>query len=218
MITVPKACETIIARSRYLSEALAKGIINISALAVYIKPEIDAILQKEVSKPSLIMALNRLTKKIHPAYPYKQLFSSAPDMIVRSNLFLLSLPIKKNVQTLFQPTDPSQFCLYTLGQFETTVVASHTLRKQLLQHFTASPILQDIAHVTAITIRLPKDAQATPGVYYFFLKSFAWERVNILELIPTQSELNIIVAHKDGNKAFAILQSLFTQTAISLPV
>ena len=48
MITVAQATEKIIYRSRYLSEAISKGLINTSALARYIKPEVDEILIKQV--------------------------------------------------------------------------------------------------------------------------------------------------------------------------
>ena len=56
MITVPEAAKKIIERSRYLSEAISKGIINYSALARYIRPEIEQILIKKVSLASVIMA------------------------------------------------------------------------------------------------------------------------------------------------------------------
>ena len=48
MITVPEAAKKIVMRSRYLSEAMSKGIINNSSLARYIKPEIEEMLLKKV--------------------------------------------------------------------------------------------------------------------------------------------------------------------------
>ena len=45
MITVPEATEKIVKRSRYLSEALSKDLINISSLSRYIKPEIEEIIE-----------------------------------------------------------------------------------------------------------------------------------------------------------------------------
>ena len=47
MITVPEAVGKIVGRSRYLAEAMSKGIINNSSLARYIKPEIEEILIKK---------------------------------------------------------------------------------------------------------------------------------------------------------------------------
>ena len=74
MITVPEAADTIIKRSRYLSEAISKGFINNSSLARYIKPEIEEMLTKEISISSIIMALIRLQKNIKPQSKYKNIF------------------------------------------------------------------------------------------------------------------------------------------------
>ena len=48
MLTVPEASKIIIERSRYLSEALSKDLINLSSLARYIKPEIEEMLIKNI--------------------------------------------------------------------------------------------------------------------------------------------------------------------------
>src|SRR3989338_10901704 len=89
MITIPQAVEKIIRRSRYLSEALSKNLINASSLARYIKPEIESLVFKEVTDGSIIMALKRLRKRFSSGYRRITIFKEAPDMIVRSNLTLI---------------------------------------------------------------------------------------------------------------------------------
>jgi hypothetical protein len=88
MITVPEATKKIVERSRYLSEALVKDIINLSSLARYIKPDLEQMLIKDVSSGSIIMALKRLQKNIKPKYKNEDIFSHHPEMTVRSGLFL----------------------------------------------------------------------------------------------------------------------------------
>ena len=64
MLTIPEVVEKLIKRSPFLSESLAQGIINISALARNIKPEIEKEVQKNIQTGALVMALNRLAKRI----------------------------------------------------------------------------------------------------------------------------------------------------------
>lgn len=56
MITVPEATKKIVERSRYLVEAMSKGLINYSSLARYIKTELEQMLLKPVSEASILMA------------------------------------------------------------------------------------------------------------------------------------------------------------------
>ncbi len=86
MITVPEITEIIIQRSRYLSEALSKDLINSSSLARYIKPEIEKILLKKVSLSSVIMAIRRLPKKSLPNVNPTKIFNKKPSIILSSEV------------------------------------------------------------------------------------------------------------------------------------
>src|SRR5579885_828585 len=99
MITVPEATKKIVERSRYLSEAMSKGLINLSSLARYIRPEIEDMLMKDVSEASIIMALKRLEPYFKPKFKHTDIFKTPPEMIVRSNLVELTL---NNSETLSQ--------------------------------------------------------------------------------------------------------------------
>ncbi len=169
MITVPEAAEKVVFRSRYLVEAMSKGIINNSSLARYIKPEIEKMLLKEVSISSIIMALQRMSSDIKPKYFAGNIFKTPPQIIVHSNL---------------EPKDTKEL--------ET-------------QDFK----LKDLS---SVTIKLPKVAIKTPGILYFFIKSIAWEGINIIKVETGACEISLIFEKKDINRAFNIVQSLFSKS------
>ncbi len=168
MITVPEATKKIILRSRYLTEAMSKGIINNSSLARYIKPEIEEMLVKKVSNSSIIMALNRLALEIKPKYSTRNIFKTPPQIIVRSIL------------------EPEEI---------------KNLEKEKIK----------IKNLSSITIRLSRKAIKTPGILYFFIKSIAWEGINIIRAETHDSEISLIFEKKDINRAFNIIQSLFSK-------
>ncbi len=167
MTTVPEAVGKIVGRSRYLAEAMSKEIVNNSSLARYIKPEIEEMLVKKVSKSSIIMALNRLSIDIKPKYSTKNIFKTPPQIIVRSTL-----------------EDEEMNCLKSVS-------------------FKSK-------NLSSITISMPEDAIKTPGILYFFVKSIAWEGINIISLRSSIKEIRLIFEKKDINRAFGIIQSLFT--------
>lgn len=217
MITVPQATKKIVERSRYLTEAISKGIINYSSLARYIKPELEKMLFKPVSEAAILMALKRLEKELQPKFVPMKIFQIAPDIIVRSNLIELSLQnsekLANSFQELFEAHTKNQSSFFTIteGISETGIIVSRDLEQEIKNILKGEEILFEFPNLSAITIRMPKENITTSGVYYFFLKSLAWEGINIIEIISTPLEVSLVLEDKDINRAFEILKSLFSQ-------
>lgn len=208
MITVPTATTTIIQRSRYLSEALSKNLINFSSLARYIKPELENMLGKKISDASVLMAIQRISKDFKPKYSSENIFSNPPSLTIHSNLFLLTCSGDNQISLSKNSGD---FILITHGVNETTLVASVKLEQRIKNDFDKKSIKKEINNLAAITIELPKKAMENPSIYYFFLKSLTWEGINILQIFTTSEELTLIVTEKDLKDALGIIQSLFNK-------
>ena len=99
--------------------------------------------------------------------------------------------------------------LFTYGRVETTILTNKINLENIGKILKEEETIQTFPNVSSITIHLPHQALLSPGIIYFFLKSLAWEEVNILDILSTHTELTLIFSPKDINSAFAILQSLF---------
>lgn len=213
MVTVPEAAEKIIKRSRYLSEAMSKGFINNSSLARYIKPEIEEMLFKKVNDSSIIMALNRLQKNLKPQSRYKNIFKNRPTIIIRSNLFEINFTNSETLDTKYSQIlklkeGQKFFLTFSKGISESTIIASSEIASKIKEIVKDEKTIFELNNLSSITINLPNSSVSTPGIFYFFLKSLAWEGVNIIEIVSTVSEFTLILEDKDVNKAFSILKSL----------
>lgn len=214
MVTVPQAVEKIIKRSRYLSEAMSKDLINASSLARYMKPEVESLVFKKVTLGSIIVATKRLQKSFSSGYKPITIFQEAPDMIVRSNLTLIYV---KNSDNLLQKLSTiektglsfQKKALFTYGRVETIILTNKINLKNIKKILKEEETIETYPNVSSITIHLPKDSVKTPGIFYFFIKSLAWEGVNVLDILSTHSELTLIFNSEDINTAFGMLQSLF---------
>lgn len=181
------------------------------------KPEIEEILAKKVSESSIVMAINRLSGRIKPQFTFKNIFKTPPDLIFRTNLVEVIFAnsngiIKKYPKLLkFEELGTKYFFAVTKGVFDTTFILSKDLEKKLEDILKDERVIAKYPNLSSITIRLPKSAIQTPGVFYFFLKSLAWEGVNIIEIVSAHLELTIVLEQKEAQKAFTILQSLFSK-------
>jgi hypothetical protein len=214
MITVPQATERIIRRSRYLSEAMGKGLINASSLARHIQPEVEAMVMKPVTRGSIVMAIKRFYSSLSPKTAATPLFSEAPDMIVRSNLSLLYLKNSPTLLTKLASVEDASLtmqkkALFSYGRVETMVLANKITAEALQDILKDETLTREFADVSSITIHLPDTAVTTAGIFNFFIKSLAWEGINLLGILTTQTEITLIFATKDINTAFGILRSLF---------
>lgn len=216
MITIPETVENIIKKSPFLAESLSQGIINISALARKIKPQVENEVMKEIQIGAIVMALNRLSQRIQvKTTEGKKLFSSAPDLMVRSNLieitFVNSEFLLQNQKLLLERLDNRRnyFLTFTQGIFETTIIAGKELKPEIIALFKDEKIISQFDDLSAITVLLPPITALMPGAYDFILKSLAWESINIIEVVSTFNEFTMILKSIESDRAFSIIKRLF---------
>ncbi len=213
MITVPQATKTIIERSRYLVEAISKGLINYSSLARYMRPEIEKMLMKDVSEASILMAIKRFEETLKTPH-YTNVFKSPPNMTIHSNLSVLVVPntqevVEKRAEITKLSSRETHFLTITQGITETMIILSNDLLPKAKEILGDTQLLEERTKLSTINIRIPKESIDTPGIVYFFVKSLAWSEINIIETVAIYTELTLLLNDKDVGKAFEILKSLF---------
>ena len=205
MISIPVAVEEVVKKKPFLEGALVDGLINLSALARQIKPEVEERIGKTVNDSAVIMALNRLVPRLElmSAMKIKNVVENMGDIVVRSNLsdftFLntstlygLQARLLNEVHSL-----KNVFCTFSQGIYETTLVVSDSIVPLVKELFANERIIS--------SNRLPSENTACPGVYYYLFKELAWDNINIVEVISTANEFTIVVGDHDIHRAFTIL-------------
>ena len=214
MITVAMAVERVVKKQPYIEEVLSKGIINLSALARLILPEVREITFKKVQKGAVLMALKRMPKTVKTSSRVGKILEKKRDLIVRSNLveFVLlnsNFSTEKHRKIINEADKEGKYFLtVTQGVFETSIIASFDLEEKIKRILGEENLLMMIGDLSSITIYLPKKNVLTPGVYYLILKTLAWEGVNIVEVVSTSSEFTIILEDKEVDRAFSLLKNI----------
>jgi len=207
MITVPEATKTIIQRSRFLSEALSKELINHSSLTRYIKPELEEMLEKPISDASILMAIQRISREFKPRYSSEDVFKQPTTIKTRSNLFLISY----FDESFPKYTSKDGVIFINLTPQETTLMAENHFEKTITRNLKKETINKIIRNLGVITVELSPEAAKNPGKHYFFLKSLAWEGINVIDVFTVSNEITFIIEEKDLKTALGIIQSLFNK-------
>ncbi len=218
MIKIANIVQQQIEASPFLTDALKERLINVSALARKIKPEVERALGKDVQESAIIMAINRLQLGGELTFVEKglrQFFSKLNDISVRSNLvdytFQNSSSLSQNLTILLevlQTKYPNTFYSFSQGVGETTIIVTDAIQQDLEEIFRKEIRIAKEAQLSAITLVLPKENRQLYGIYYYILKELAWKGINLVELISTSNEFTIIVRNSNLNEAFTVLSDL----------
>jgi hypothetical protein len=213
MITVPELTRKHLREYPLLEEALARGLINLSALARELRPGIEAELGKNVSAAAITMALKRLLPEIEKKAGKKQAGATQRmgDLTVRSNLveftFRHSDAIWEKQKRLLHRLERERdvFLTFTQGVFEVMLIASAGLERDILEIFGNDTVISHVKGLSAIVIRLSPRTVHIPGVYYSILKQLAWGDVNVVDVVSTFTEFTILIEKPQIDRAFSIL-------------
>jgi len=214
MKTISEILEELVRKKPFIEQALADGLLNLSAFSRQVKPDIEKVLKKPVTEASILMALKRLSS-FWDVSMHKKIEKAARgfgDIIVRSNLSDFTY---KNSEALFETqsnlilllrNENEVFYTISRGVFETTIVISNDFAEKVKELFKKETLISSTTSISSITLRLPKDNVKIPGLYYYVFKQIAWEGISVLEAISTTNELSIIVKDKDVDRVFSIIK------------
>jgi len=216
MNSIGKITEELINKSPFLREAMTDDLINISALARKLKPEIEEMIGSEVKEGAIVMAIKRMTPGLYHRLNVKitNVMGDLGDFLVRSNLsditFENSDSLKTKQAELVHEINKENDSFFTIckGVTETTFIVSSYHDAMIMRLFKNEKLKAHSTDLASVTVKLPSVNTEIYGIYYYILKHLAWEGINIVELVSTSNEFTIVVKQDFVDKAFKILMQL----------
>ena len=216
MMSIATKVEQIVTESPFLTEGMALGLINLSELARQLKPQLESDLWKPVGQAAVVMALRRVGERLPPPGRAGEI-AIAPqcgELTTRSDLVISTFRMSDNSnecqRRLLALAEPfaGMFVTVTRGVHEVLVVCSAPLLPQLDEAFAGERVLTRIDKLTALTLRLNPDSHHTPGVYNAVLKKLAWNKVSVVNMMCTFTELTVFLEQSQTAPAFSVLSKI----------
>jgi|TARA_B110000971_G_scaffold73593_1_gene75521 hypothetical protein len=214
--TIASCVQEILVSRPFLEEALAREIINFSALAKDLNTTISEMLRKPVKDGAIMMALRRYDPPMNTqnTVRLKNVFKNLGDITVRSNLSDFTF---QNSKTLINShskvlekinTKHQIFYAFTRGIFESNIMSSTSEKESIFEVFKNETLIGLQDNLSAISINLPEGNSKIVGLYYQIFKRLAWENVTLYEVISTTNEFTILVEDHLVDKAFSVIKGL----------
>lgn len=212
MNTITSCVHNMLRHQPFLDDALSKDLINFSALAEHLQPEVEKILRKPVKQGSIIMALRRYA-------PQRNLLKNTNlremgDIIVRSGIteftYLNSNTILGNQAKLMNSVKDKigVYLNYSSNYQESNILVSNDLKESVTGFFENETLVSVKSELSSITIALPTNSSKTVGLYFYIFKLLAYEGIPVFEMISTSNYFALFLEKEYINQAFLLLNEI----------
>ena len=211
MQTITDCVHQILKHQPFLEDALYKEVINFSALASELRPQVEKKLRKPVKDGSIIMALRRYApKRIKNIENLRNL----GDIVVRSGIteytFLNSRSILKHQADFLTIVKdiPNVYFTYSSNFQESNILVSSSLKDSVENCFKNENCISVTDQLSSLSIALPDESSKQVGLYFYIFKLLAYEGIPIFEIISTSNYFTLFLENEFVNKAFVLLNEI----------
>jgi len=207
--------EDIVNSNSLIKFGLHERLLNLSKLAEFLKPIIEARTKKEIkSSSALVMALSRLQRQKINDLPEIKKFKVF-NLSIKSDLATISFSKTNNVlqkmdqiQLLAQKNN--QYLTQTQGINEVTLICDQALVDGIKKIINEKE-KNFSSDLGALGIHYDDEYFNTPGLLYFLIQQVFFQGINIREIISTYTEIIIYVDQKDIKLLFDTIYTQFSE-------
>jgi len=218
MLSIATKVEQIVSESAFLTEGMSLGLINLSELARQLRPQLESDLWKPVGQAAVVMALRRLSERLpQPGdSPPIMVGPRMGELTTRTELTLATYRLSENSNECqrkllaLAERHAGSFVSVTRGVHEMLVVCSRPLIHVVESAFVTERHIARVDNLTAMTLRLNPETLKTPGIYHSVLKKLAWNKISVVTMMCTFTELTILLEQPQTGPAYALLSQIVT--------
>ena len=215
MVNVSHLTKKYVEDSFLMKDYLAKGLINIPALAEKLKPRIGRELGKEIKKSAITMALRRYSKEIKSKNKTDISFEKS-ELIMKTGLCDItvsrSTSLTNVLEELHETVDYKEGDTLNIvqGDSDISIVINDKYKDKVIELLKGEDEEKAIINIeedlVSISVRFGMEYLHTPGVTYTFLGALVMEGINLVEIISSLIEITFVIDKKDATKAYNALE------------
>lgn len=212
--SISKVVNKIIENDIALQDSIRRGYGNFSAIARFIKPRVEEIVERKVKLESIITAVKRF-KGFR-----SQFFGNIRGIIAKSTINVrtdvVKLSIEKTRRNLLAMRNllaeyQEEFLQVSESISAITLVFDQKLFHGIRSLFRKEDVLEEKTNLAAIIVRSPKEIAETPGCIATFYSQLSRRQINIDDTTSCFTDTIIVVKMEDVGTAFSTLTELISE-------
>lgn len=204
MINTQQAVNSIIDRNPLYRQILSQKIVNLHKLALLIKNQVEDEAKKEIKTNTIVVALSRLAKTLKTidiaSFIQKNLYNfhiqtPISQLIIEKN--------STNLSILKEFFLKKKFIGVIVGEDEINLI----LTKKLADYFLRKiKVKRHLSNLSSLSIHFNEKLVKTPGLFYHLSSLFFLNKINIIEVVSTYTQINFIIENQYLTQAINILK------------
>lgn len=212
MRTIAVAVREVVDNEPSLKTGLAQGLMNLSQMARYIHPAVEARTQKSVRIDAIAMALSRLRSEL-PQLAEAAGIRLADRITIQRGLAVMTYPktarLQEGLVHLDQLLRPQgRYFTLTEGIREVTLIVEEG-SLEAAREVLGERRPRVTPGIASLSISLSEENLTTPGILYRILQPLALQGINVAEVASTTTEFHLYIAEGDVLLALDSLYATF---------
>lgn len=185
-------------------------VVNYSALARYIKGEVEDVFGEEVDPNTIVTAIMRLSNQFYePEEQGSQLSDIRINLVTGISEIIISAPPVKHSDIIEKALKLGVFNNYMLGFRQSStgirvLAAAHDVLK-LREELHEFPVAIKGGYAE-LHLRIPENITGIEGALTMVIDSLAQQGVHTVDASINQGEISITLREEDAGRAFEILR------------
>lgn len=203
----------IVDESEVVLTALSEGVLNLSAFAKRIRGDVSRRAKRDVAVGTIVVALCRYefdAKKRAPLCPKVKIESISTRSALAEVTFTKSAANRARLRALYENEKLAEADMFTVtsGIREISLIIPAALMADVLKVFKGDKPTMVQDELASLTLRFPSRYLHTPNTTFALIRPLALNRINIVEVVSTFTELTVVVAEKDLQATFAVMSKI----------
>jgi len=216
MVTVSHIVNKLVSENIFIQEAIGKGIASYGSVAKKLKPDIEEELRKDVSHYAIVAAIRRYAEKMEAKFRDIKFDAGSSEVNLKTNIIDINvrktLGLFDKLKRIYDIIEFEQGDILHIiyGRNSVNIVTNERYKDEICKFLLNEKIFDISDSLVVLSFNIGKKLLNTPGVLFQIVRNFAWENINIIEVISIDLEITFIVDEKDAIRGYKALERLIT--------
>ena len=96
------------------------------------------------------------------------------------------------------------------GNSETTIFVNSKLKRKIFETFKKTKHNLELDNLASVSLKFSSEYLEVIGITYEVLRAMTWNRINLVEVVSTYTEITLIIHQKDTQKLIDILNQFLS--------
>jgi aspartokinase len=214
MVTISHIVTKLINDNIYLQEAIGKGIASYGSVAKQLKPDIEGELNKEVAHYAIVAAIRRYSERMNYKFQDIKFDANTSEVNLKTNVMdinvLRTLSLFDKLKRIYDiiKFEKGDILHIIYGKNSVSIVTNERYKDNICEYLRDERIMNIEENLVSLSFTIDKSLVKRAGVLFQIVRNFAWENINIMEVISIDLEITFIVDVKDAVRGYKALQRL----------